>query len=77
MNKTTSGVLVIALLGALSSSVVADQYVAHATLAYHGPVAYVDKKLQITVYAETDGKHLRERRSRPSRSNRRSSASWI
>lgn len=51
-------ILVVALLCALPTAVFAEQYVGHATLAYRGPVAYVDKKLHLVVYAETDGKHL-------------------
>ena len=36
----------------------AEQYIAHATLPYQGPVAYADKTLQVVFYAETDGRHL-------------------
>ena len=50
--------LTVALLCLLSKSLAAEPFVAHATEPYRGPVAYVDKKLQLVVYAETDGKHL-------------------
>ena len=42
----------------MSRSLAAEPFVARATEPYRGPVAYVDKKLQLVVYAETDGKHL-------------------
>jgi hypothetical protein len=50
--------LTVALLCLLSRFLAAEPLVAHATEPYRGPVAYVDKKLQSVVYAETDGKHL-------------------
>ena len=51
-------ILSFALLCLLPTAVTAEPYVAHATEPYRGPVAYVDKKLQLVLYAETDGKHL-------------------
>ena len=42
----------------VTTSVQAEPRIAHATLPYQGPVAYVDKKLQAVFYAETDGRHL-------------------
>jgi len=51
-------ILTVAALCVLPTSVVAEPYIAHATEPYRGPVAYVDKKLHLVVYAETDGKHL-------------------
>jgi hypothetical protein len=51
-------ILVVAFLCVLTAAVSADQYVAHATLPYRGPVAYSDKKLQRVFYVESDGQHL-------------------
>jgi hypothetical protein len=51
-------ILTVALLCLMSRSLAAEPFVARATEPYRGPVAYVDKKLQLVVYAETDGKHL-------------------
>jgi hypothetical protein len=42
----------------VTTSAAAEQYIAHATLPYRGPVAYADKTLQVVFYAETDGRHL-------------------
>lgn len=49
--------LAVAIL-CVTSSAQAKPRIAHATLPYHGPVAYVDRKLQVAFYAETDGQHL-------------------
>ena len=48
----------VAFLLVLASPVAAEQYVAHETVPYRGPTAYVDKKLGVVIYAESDGKHL-------------------
>jgi hypothetical protein len=42
----------------VATPVVAEQYIAHATLPYQGPVAYADKTLQTVFYAESDGHHV-------------------
>jgi hypothetical protein len=55
---TTLRTLGLGLLCLLATRVSAEPYVAHETVPYQGPVAYVDKKLGIVVYAESDGKHL-------------------
>jgi len=51
-------VLVVGLLCLLPNSVGAEPFIAHAVEPYRGPVAYVDKKSRLVLYAETDGKHL-------------------
>jgi hypothetical protein len=53
MLRMLTGVL---LFVTISSA--AQTYIGHATLPYHGPVAYADKKLKIVFYAESDGRHL-------------------
>jgi hypothetical protein len=50
-------ILAVAIL-CMTTSAAAEPYIAHATLPYKGPVAYVDKNLQVVFYAETDGRHL-------------------
>jgi hypothetical protein len=52
-----SRMLIVALLLVTSSSA-AKPFIAHETEPYRGPVAYVDKKLRIVFYAESDGRHL-------------------
>jgi hypothetical protein len=47
-------ILSVALLCLLPTAVTAEPYVAHATEPCRGPVAYVDKKLQLVLYAETE-----------------------
>jgi hypothetical protein len=42
----------------VATPVAAEQYIAHATLPYQGPVAYADKTLQTVFYAESDGHHV-------------------
>jgi hypothetical protein len=49
--------LALAILCA-APPVVAEPYIAHATLPYQGPVAYADKTLQTIFYAESDGHHV-------------------
>ena len=51
-------VLVVGLLCLLLNAVGAEPFIAHAVEPYRGPVAYVDKKSRLVLYAETDGKHL-------------------
>jgi len=49
--------LAVVLLFVTNTSA-AEPHIAQATLPYHGPVAYADKKLQIVFYAESEGRHL-------------------
>ena len=58
MGTTMFRILGVSFLCALTTPVSAEPYVAHATVPYRGPVAYVDKKAHLVVYAESDGKHL-------------------
>jgi hypothetical protein len=58
MRTTMFRMLGFCVLWALTTPVAAEPYVAHATVQYRGPVAYVDKKAHLVVYAESDGKHL-------------------
>src|SRR5262249_10957891 len=53
-------ILASTLVCALTASAAAQTttYIGHARLPYRGPVAYADKKLQVMVYAETDGRHV-------------------
>jgi len=50
--------VIAAALAVAGSTGDTEQYIAHATLPYRGPVAYSDKRLQRVFYVESDGLHL-------------------
>ena len=50
-------ILALAIL-CVAAPVAAEQYIAHGSFPYHGPVAYADKSLQTVFYAESDGHHV-------------------